>query len=328
VFTIKERGLPRVGILGNPSDGYGGRVLAATFEDFCAHVELSESELFRFLPDDPEGLEALSWPELCGELKPRERQGVFSLVAAATHVFAGTVHRPAEPFTLRVRTDIPRQAGLSGSSAIIIAVLRALLRHTQHALHPLEVARWALLAETEVLKIAAGPQDRVVQAFEGLLDMDFAPEHGFCRPTPLPTSLLPPMFLAWNPQTGEPSGQTHRPLRQRFMEGDLVVVNAMHRLRMLVERGVVALKQGDMEDFRFCINANFDIRASMLTIGRDDARMVALGREHGAAVKFCGSGGAVLVAPKSLTDEERLRGVYTEAGFRFCRLHMKDAAHP
>ena len=32
---------PRIGILGNPSDGYGGRVLSLTFSNFSAGVEIS-----------------------------------------------------------------------------------------------------------------------------------------------------------------------------------------------------------------------------------------------------------------------------------------------
>ena len=63
---------------------------------------------------------------------------------------------------MRWRTSIPRGVGLGGSSAIVIAVLRALCALHGTELDPARMAELALAIETEDLAIAAGPQDRVV----------------------------------------------------------------------------------------------------------------------------------------------------------------------
>src|SRR5207248_715772 len=79
-------------------------------------------------------------------------------------------------FSVRYHSDIPRQVGLAGSSAIIVATLRCLMDFYEVPI-PLEVQpSLALAVETEELGITAGLQDRVIQVFEGLVFMDFAPE--------------------------------------------------------------------------------------------------------------------------------------------------------
>jgi glucuronokinase len=245
-------------------------------------------------------------------------------VASALEMFAGSAHRAPPPFRLTVTTTIPRQAGLAGSSAIILSTLKALFRRNERQVDPLDLAQLAWRAETEVLHVTAGPQDRVVQAIGGLVDMDFSVDHGFCRPVTLDSACLPPLFVAWDQKTGTPSGRIHRPLRDRFDEGEPEVVAVMEELRELVGEGIDALQRSDHVQFRQCMNRNFDLRATILSISDQDARMVALGREHGAAVKFCGSGGSVLVAPPGDWESEQLASVYANAGFGWLRLRVSE----
>ena len=141
---------------------------------------------------------------------------------------------------LRVRTTIPRQLGLAGSSAIVIATLRALAAATRTQLPPRTLAAEALAAETEELGIAAGPQDRLVQAFEGLLYMDF----GAGDVERLPVEALPRLFVAHVDGTGAPSGGVHGALRRRFAAGDPHVVDTMRRLADLTAEARRALTAG------------------------------------------------------------------------------------
>src|SRR5207244_2333276 len=76
-------------------------------------------------------------------------------------------------FTLSFESDIPRLVGLAGSSAIITATLRALMKF-----YGVEIPRHLmpgliLSAEKEELNIQAGLQDRVIQTYEGIVYMDF-----------------------------------------------------------------------------------------------------------------------------------------------------------
>lgn len=72
---------------------------------------------------------------------------------------------PSTPnFQLSYTTTIPRQRGLSGSSAIAAAALNCLLRHySLEAAVPVADRPQLVLAAEAQLGIAAGLQDRVVQ---------------------------------------------------------------------------------------------------------------------------------------------------------------------
>ncbi len=80
-------------------------------------------------------------------------------------------------FTLRYDTNIPRQVGLAGSSALVTATLRCLMdffRVTSSDLPKERMPQFILDVEVAELNIQAGLQDRVVQVYEGLVSMDFS----------------------------------------------------------------------------------------------------------------------------------------------------------
>lgn len=98
-------------------------------------------------------------------------------MAAGTAKRGGKARREAPPRSLP-------QVGLAGSSAILTAVLRAVLRFygfgTEEKAAAIGLSRDALPAfvlsvESDELGIAAGLQDRVVQSYEGAVHMDFKP---------------------------------------------------------------------------------------------------------------------------------------------------------
>ena len=73
-------------------------------------------------------------------------------------------------------TNIPRQVGLAGSSAIVTATLKCLMKFfnlSQSDLPKPKRASFILDVEIGELFIQAGLQDRVIQVYEGLVDMDF-----------------------------------------------------------------------------------------------------------------------------------------------------------
>ncbi|MEE2714178.1 MAG: hypothetical protein VX913_15520 [Planctomycetota bacterium] len=296
---------PRVGLLGNPSDGYGGRVIAFTFDDFAAAVTVRAR---RDGGDDPVSVDLMD-------------AAVTVFTEHAESVGAGPAvldQRDARhDYVMSLASDIPRQVGFAGSSAIVIAALRALSRWFAMPVDPVTLARLALWAETRVLGIQAGPQDRVVQAHGGVFDMDFATsEWGV---TPLDVDLIPPLLLAWTRSPGASSGGVHDDIKQRFDAGDPAVIAAMDVFPQLAREGALCLSGGDLEGLRALVDRNFDQRATIWTLDAQDLAMVELGRRHGAAVKFCGSGGGVVAVPESVDDLDVLERVYADAGFAILR---------
>ena len=299
----------RVGFVGNPSDGYGGKVLAFALADFAAHVRVESARAFSAASSPPAStLDALLDQLAAARTRPDEAS---LLLAAIAELADRAATRRVRPFRVTLTTDIPRQVGLAGSSAIVIATLRALAPRFGLVIAPNELAQLALHAETERLGIAAGPQDRVIQAYGGLRFMDFSAARE--RGRGLDPDLLPPMFVAWQPGPGAPSGVTHDDLRRRFEAGDRLVRTAMRRFAEFADAAVEALEADDRELLIEILNANFDTRASICAVGARDRELVDLGRSFGAGVKLCGSGGAVVGVVRDADELPAIEAAYAAA---------------
>ena len=86
-------------------------------------------------------------------------------------------------FTLDYKTNIPKQTGMSGSSALIVAALNCLTTHYDVDI-PLDDRPTLALSAERDLGITAGLQDRVAQVYEGVVYMDFAEEARSIRWSP------------------------------------------------------------------------------------------------------------------------------------------------
>jgi glucuronokinase len=232
---------------------------------------------------------------------------------------------PRLRFTMRHQTDIPRQVGLAGSSAIIIAAVRALMSWFDVQIEPAVLAELALDAEVEDLGITAGPMDRVIQAYEGVMLMDLREPRSAASYRRFSPSILPPLFLAWDPRGGESSGIAHGDLKARWQRGDPEVHEIMRGFRDLVDEGVEVLETGsssrwsDTAPFRQLVNRNFEMRSRIFHISDRDRQMVAIASSHDAAAKLTGSGGAVIGVPAREADLEAIESSYDAAGFRMIR---------
>jgi glucuronokinase len=204
-------------------------------------------------------------------------------------------------FSVRYQTTIPRQVGLAGSSAIIVATLRCLMEYYDVRL-PLETQpMFVLLVEQEELGITVGLQDRVIQVYEGLVYMDFdaSREHVVdglrCyHYEPMDPALLPPLYVAHHETLGEPTEIFHNNIRERFLGGDAAVVDAMACFAQLAADGREALLARHVTRLAELIDRNFDTRRRIYRIPPWQAAMVDTARACGASAKFAGSGGAIV----------------------------------
>ena len=249
----------RAALAGNPSDGYGGAVLAVCVPLLAARAEATPA-------DEP-------------------RSDPPSALVDATIARFGR-----GPTAVRWSTTVPREVGLGGSSAIVTATVRALCAAHGHALAPDDLAEMVLAVEVEDLGIAAGPQDRYAQAHEGLVLMDFAGARP--RVERLDPALLPALYLAWRSGAAEASHAVHGGLRER---GDDPRVRAgMQRLAGHARAAAQALRGGDHAAFAAAVDASFDERAALLDLDPRHEAMVHAARAAGASANYAGSGGAIV----------------------------------
>jgi glucuronokinase len=105
---------------------------------------------------------------------------------------------------------------------------------------------------------------------------------------------VPPVYLAYDPDRAEISDVPHRNLRALFNGGDKTVVDAIQKFRDLTDRGREALMRGDWDGLHEIMNANFDLRRTIMNIAPENLRMIEAARAVGASAKFAGSGGAIV----------------------------------
>jgi glucuronokinase len=288
--TVSKSAHARVGFLGNPSDIYGGKGIGFGIADLGVDLKLTESKAIEV---------------------PNE------LLHAVVRLFADEEGLDTEkrPFAVTFDTTIPFQSGLAGSSAILVAALRALAEWFDCPLSPLRVAELALRAEVERLDILAGPLDRLVQASGGLVFMDFSRPFETGSTVALDPELLPRCVLAWDPDPGSASGFVHNSVYERWKAGDSAVQEVVDELSGIAVLGRAALESGDHDRLRRLVDRNFDLRASLFSLRPRDEHMISVARARGAAAKFCGSGGSVIAVPSSVEDVEPLRRALQSAGY-------------
>ncbi len=293
----------RAGLVGNPSDGYFGKTISISIRNFRATVRLWESPHFEILPTHGDLARFDNVDSFLRDVRLNGYYGGLRLMKATVkkfHDYAKKNGRElhSKNFTLNFDSDIPRLVGLSGSSAIVVATFRALMKFYDYEI-PLHLQPAIILSvEKEELGITAGLQDRVIQTYEGMVYMDFDRKlvegRGFGDYIPLKPQKMPPIYIAFDPERAEISDIPHRNLRDLFARGDATVVSAMAKYRDLTDRGREALLAGDWEALGAVMNENFDLRRTIMPIAPENLRMVEVARSVGASAKFAGSGGAIV----------------------------------
>ena len=269
----------RIGLLGNPSDGYFGECISLPVWNWKATVNLTPNDV-NVLPTD---------------------EGLLRIMEPTIRVFQKRFNTPSKPFIATVQTNIPRQVGLSGSSAIETAFMLSLMAHHNiplNSLSPRKLAELVLKVETEELGIVAGLQDRLPQTYGCMLHMDFREElmssRGYGEYSELNSSLLPPFWLAHAP-IGRDSGETHSDLPRRWADRDKKMISIIGYLAECARDGRVAIESEDSTALANNIDSNFDLRRDLFgdqALG-ESLNAVMLARSLGSCAKQTGSGGAI-----------------------------------
>jgi glucuronokinase len=328
MIIIRNRAYARAALVGNPSDGYQGKTISFIVRNFWAEVVLYEWDTVDILLTEEDRARFRSVHDLARDVALHGYYGGIRLIKATVKRFvdycrvAGlTLHD--RNFSIRYHTTIPRQVGLAGSSAIITATLRCLLDFYEVEI-PLEAQPSLVLSvERDELGVAAGLQDRVAQAYEGLVYMDFGREHervvhglSCYRYEPLDAALLPPVYVAYHQGFSEPTEVFHNDLRERFRRGDEEVVGGMRRVADLAAAAREALLGRDGLQLSNLIDLNFDVRRTMCTLPAWQVQMIDVARACGASANFAGSGGAIVGTYERATTLDALRPALDAIGCR------------
>lgn len=299
----------RANVIGNPSDQYGGSTLACTLP-LRARVELTTAPTTR-LETGGRRIEAAAPDSLAptGDL--------FDLPRAVLRHLG-----PGPPVHIRYGSEIPLQSGVAGSTALLVALLRALLAwRNEPEPEPHALAERAREIERSELDITCGYVDHYMTVFGGCQFVDFrgkTPE-GSARTEPYatlePISADLPFVLGF---TGvrHSSDSVHRPIRERWLAGELKVVGAYERCNEIGHLGKRALLRGEYEELGQLMNENHALQRDLGGSGESNEQLIAaaLGAGAlGAKLAGAGDGGTVVVLWPSV-DSEPLERAMRGAG--------------
>lgn len=317
-MLIHKKAFARAGLVGNPSDGYFGKTVSFIVRDFWAEVTLFESPEVHIEQNERDDSVFGSVEELVRNVRQFGYYGGIRLLKAGVKRFFEYCQKEGHPmhgrnFTLRYHSNIPPQVGMAGSSAIITACWRALMEFYNVEIPKNIVPSLVLAVENEELGIPAGLQDRVIQAYEGVVFMDFNRAsieklgHGIYEE--IDPALLPPIYVAYTTRLSEGTEVLHNDLRGRWNRGDREVVSAMYQWGNLAQRVRDMLVAGRGREIGPLLNENFDLRRRVCKLGQGNIDMVEAARSVGASAKFTGSGGAIVGTYEDEAMFEKLKAV-------------------
>ena len=324
-FT-RSKVFARAGLIGNPSDGYNGKTITVIVKNFYAQVILYEWDRLEIIPGSSDESDFPSIHELAKDVRLHGYYGGIRLVKAAINGFLLYCTQRKLPlqdrnFSLRYESSIPRQVGMAGSSAIVVATLRALMDFYGIDIPKQILPSLVLSIERDQLGIPAGLQDRVAQVYEGCVYMNFAKDvmrtdDGFTvgEYEDLPVSLLPPLYVSYSVECSEPTEVFHNNLRFRYDQGESAVISAMQQCAELTVRAREALLSGKKELLPGLLDANFDIRQLICRLPAEQVLMVETARSCGASANFAGSGGALVGTYPDEAAYIRLRAAMQKIG--------------
>lgn len=302
----------RAGIIGNPTDMYGGCVLSCSIPEraYC-HLFPSDEPYIR-LGNDVLTLDDEEDLALDG--------GRFDLAKAVIQAFE--INPAMEKFALSIDTDIPEQAGLAGSTAMLTSIVGCVIDYLGINLSRYELAETVREIEADIMSITCGYQDHYMTVFGGLNFMDFTGKEHMRGPVQEPFATVEPlsdmvtelpMLLA---HTGVKrfSGSVHKSLRERWIEGEQKVIEGYRRIAELGRLGKKALITHDWQMLGELMNENHAIQRSLGGSSECNERLIEAALAHGAlGAKLAGAGhgGTIIV----LTEEfEAMTEALIDAG--------------
>jgi len=253
------------------------------------------------------------------------------LIAANNHrhVLAAYLVRFFAPeHGLRVETDSqsPAGAGISGSSALMIATTAALARFTGRELDPEKMRVIAQNVEAQIINVPTGCQDYYPALYGGVSAIHLDPDGTRRAAVPVaPEEIEMRFVLAY---TGAPrqSGINNWKVFRAHINGDKHVFRNFEKIAAIARDMHEAFLRHDWEDVARLLREEWKLRrtnAAGITTPLIDKLIAVANKNGGRAAKVCGAGGGgcVLFMVEEGAKESVAQAV-AEAGGRILPLKV------
>ena len=292
--TVVASAPGRCGIIGNPTDMYGGSVLSCTIPQ-RGYVSIRPAD--RLTLESDQGVVTVRTRD---DLQQRgDHFDILRAVVAQQQCLGMKAH-------FRCWSDVPIGSGLSSSSSLVVAALYALMRYQGRTMNEYLFAETARGIELNEMGVICGYHDFYMPAFGGLNYMDFRDKEFYrevhSEPYASVESLVShvpelPFVLA---HTGieHHADVVHRPIRERWLEGEREVVRAYDAIAGLAREGKKALLENDWVRLGRLMNENHAIQRDLGGSGEENERLINAALDNGAlGAKLAGAGdGGTIIA--------------------------------
>lgn len=308
----------RAGIIGNPTDMYGGAVLSCSV-GMRARVTVTPASCLLLETNDHQ-CQINSRDDL------RPQGDLFDLPRAILDY----MRLPPLACHVRYESEIPLRSGLAGSTALVVVLLQALLAWQGEHPNRYQLAERARYIELNYLKVICGYQDAYMCTFGGLNYLDFrgkqfyrnAEAELFATVEPLAGYISQLPFVLGYTGVQHASSAVHKPIRERWLEGEVAVVDSYRRMTEIARMGKKAILTADWSLLAHLMNENHSIQRALGGSGESNEKLITAALEAGAlGAKLAGAGdGGTIIALWPWSDaaplEEALRAGGASAIYR------------
>jgi D-glycero-alpha-D-manno-heptose-7-phosphate kinase len=227
---------------------------------------------------------------------------------------------PQEGFLLETDSQSPAGAGISGSSALMIATVAALARFTGRKLAREEMRVIAQNVEAQIIRIPTGCQDYYPALYGGVSAIHLGVEGIRREALPVAPAEINQRFLLVYTGAPRESGINNWEVFKRHMNGDKLVVRNFDLISAIASAMRAALLKSDWDDVARLLREEWKLRRrnhpgiSTPLI----ERLISIARRNGGvAAKVCGAGGGgCLILMTDAESKPRLAESLAAAGGR------------
>jgi len=222
--------------------------------------------------------------ELCAAKKVRH-----ALAAYLIRFF-----RPEGGLDLETHSESPAGAGISGSSALMIATTAALARWTGRELGLEEIRVLAQNVEAQLIRVPTGCQDYYPALYGGVSAIHLDADGIHRQAVPVAAEEIDARFLL--AYTGAPrqSGINNWEVFKAHINGDRRVLRNFDEIVAIARSMHAALAQAKWQEVARLLREEWKLRktnAPGISTPLIDKLMAAAGKKGGLAAKVCGAGG-------------------------------------
>ncbi len=202
--------------------------------------------------------------------------------------------QPKGGFILETHSESPAGAGISGSSALMIATAAVLSRFTARAVDIEQIRVIAQNVEAQLIKVPTGCQDYYPAMYGGVNAIHLSPDGVRCEPIPISADEMTRRFVLCYTGVPRQSGINNWEVFKQHINGDKKVIRNFEQISQIAQQMRRALKAAAWDDVERLLHEEWKLRRSNapgISTPLIDS-LIAVARRHGGrAAKVCGAGG-------------------------------------